>query len=63
MQGLMGPLFPSVSNVGPPLRMLSLGLFLVIVVIFFPKGVSSLLHKIHNYFRAETKKANNIERK
>jgi branched-chain amino acid transport system permease protein len=61
LHGLMGPLFPYVSNVGPPLRMLSLGLFLVIVVIFLPKGVSSLLPKIHNYFREETKKADKIE--
>jgi len=61
MQGLMGPLFPSVSNVGPPLRMLSLGLFLVIVVVFLPKGVSSLLYKIRNYFREETKEVNKLE--
>jgi branched-chain amino acid transport system permease protein len=58
-----GWLFPEVSFAGPYLRFLGLGIFLVIVVIFLPKGVSSLLHKIHNYFRAETKKANNIERK
>jgi branched-chain amino acid transport system permease protein len=55
LNGLMGPLFPNISNVGPPLRMLSLGLFLVIVVIFFPKGVSSLLHKINHYLRRELK--------
>jgi branched-chain amino acid transport system permease protein len=55
LHGLMGPLFPNISNVGPPLRMLSLGLFLVIVVIFFPKGVSSLLHKINHYLRRELK--------
>jgi branched-chain amino acid transport system permease protein len=59
----LGSLFPEVSFVGPYLRFLGLGVFLVIVVIFLPKGVSSLLHKIHNYFREETKKANNIERK
>ena len=55
LNGFMGPLFPNISNVGPPLRMLSLGLFLVIVVIFFPKGVSSLLHKINQYLRRELK--------
>jgi len=63
LQPALSPLFPAVSFVGPPLRFLGLGVFLVIVVIFLPKGVSSLLHKIHNYFREETKKANNIERK
>jgi len=42
--------------VGPYLRFLSLGIFLVIVVIFFPKGVTSILHRIINYFRNETKK-------
>ena len=63
LQPALSPLFPAVSFVGPPLRFLGLGVFLVIVVIFLPKGVSSLLHKIHNYFLAETKKANNIERK
>ena len=51
LQGLMGPLFPAVSNVGPPLRMLGLGVFLVIVVIFAPKGVTSLIHRIYNYLR------------
>jgi branched-chain amino acid transport system permease protein len=37
--------------VGPYLRLLGLGIFLVIVVIFLPKGVSSLLRKIYNYLR------------
>jgi len=59
LQSLMGPLFPNVSNVGPPLRMLCLGLFLVLVVIFLPKGISSLLPKIRDYFREEPKKGEN----
>jgi branched-chain amino acid transport system permease protein len=42
--------------IGPYLRFLGLGIFLVIVVIFFPKGVTSLLRKVYNYFREETKK-------
>jgi branched-chain amino acid transport system permease protein len=41
--------------VGPYLRFLALGIFLVIVVIFFPKGVTSIFHRIINYFRKETK--------
>lgn len=55
LQSLMGTLFPAVSNVGPPIRMLGLGLFLVVVVIFAPKGVASLLPKIYNYFSSDTK--------
>jgi branched-chain amino acid transport system permease protein len=43
-------------RVGSYLRFLGLGIFLVIVVIFLPKGISSLLRKIYNYFRTETKK-------
>lgn len=42
--------------VGPYIRFLGLGIFLVIVVIFFPKGVTSILRKMINYFRKETKK-------
>jgi branched-chain amino acid transport system permease protein len=56
LQPALSPLFPTVSNVGPPLRFLGLGIFLVIVVIFLPKGVSSLLRKIYNYLFTETKK-------
>lgn len=55
---------PDISNfliingirVGSYLRFLGLGIFLVIVVIFLPKGVSSLLRKLYNSFRTETKK-------
>jgi branched-chain amino acid transport system permease protein len=43
-------------RVGSYLRFLGLGIFIVIVIIFLPKGVSSLLRKIYHYFRAETKK-------
>jgi branched-chain amino acid transport system permease protein len=53
----LNPLFPGVSNVGPPLRLLGLGLFLIIVVIFLPKGLTSLLHKGYEFFREEPKKA------
>lgn len=53
--GVLSPVFPAVSNVGPPIRLLGLGIFLVIVVIFLPKGVTSLLHKIYHYLRKELK--------
>jgi branched-chain amino acid transport system permease protein len=52
LQGLLHPLFPSVSNVGPPLRMLGLGLFLVVVVVFAPNGVAPLIKKAYNYLRS-----------
>jgi len=52
LHGLLHPLFPSVSNVGPPLRMLSLGLFLLVVVIFAPKGVAPIFRRTYNYFRS-----------
>ncbi len=59
IQPFMGPLFPAVSSVGPPLRLIGLGLFLIIVVIFLPKGLTSLLHKAYDYFREDTSKAKN----
>jgi branched-chain amino acid transport system permease protein len=50
-EGLI-PLFPAVSNVGPPMRLLFLGLFLLVVVIFAPKGVTPLIKKAYNYLRS-----------
>jgi len=55
LQAALNPLFPAVSNVGPPIRLLGLGIFLVIVVVFLPKGVTSLLHKVYRYLRRELK--------
>ena len=52
----LSPLFPGVSNVGPPLRLLGLGIFLILVVIFLPKGVISLLHRGYDYLRLEPTK-------
>jgi branched-chain amino acid transport system permease protein len=49
------PLFPAVSNVGSPLRFLGLGLFLLVVVIFAPKGVTPLIKKAYNYLRSSLK--------
>jgi branched-chain amino acid transport system permease protein len=50
----LSPLFRGVTNPGPALRLLSLGLFLIVVVIFLPKGVTSLLHKGYDYLREDT---------
>ena len=49
------PLFPAVSNVGPPLRMLGLGLFLLVIVIFAPKGLTPLIKKAYHYLRRSLK--------
>jgi branched-chain amino acid transport system permease protein len=43
-------------HVGSYLYFLALGIFIVVVVIFLPKGVSSLLRKFYNSFSTETKK-------
>jgi branched-chain amino acid transport system permease protein len=51
LQRSLGWLFPGVSNVGPPLTYLAIGVFLVVIVIFAPKGVTSLIHRIYNYLR------------
>jgi branched-chain amino acid transport system permease protein len=56
LQLALSPLFPAVSNVGPPLRFLGLGIFLVVVVVFLPKGVTSLLHQLYDYLIKELKK-------
>jgi branched-chain amino acid transport system permease protein len=60
LNGLIGqdgliPLFPAVSNVGSPLRFLGLGLFLLVVVIFAPKGVTPLIKKAYNYLHSSLK--------
>jgi branched-chain amino acid transport system permease protein len=45
------PLFGGVSNVGPPLKFVGLGLFLILVVIFLPQGLIHLIRKAYNYLR------------
>jgi branched-chain amino acid transport system permease protein len=61
----LSPLFPGVSNsaVGPTLGLVGLGVFLIVVVIFLPKGITSLLHKAYDYLREDTSKAKKIEGK
>jgi branched-chain amino acid transport system permease protein len=52
----LSPLFRGVTNAGPALRLLGLGLFLIVVVIFLPRGITSLLHKGYDYLREDTSK-------
>ena len=49
LQSLMSPLFPAVSNVGPPIRHILLGIFLLLIVIFFPGGVLSIIRRSYDY--------------
>jgi branched-chain amino acid transport system permease protein len=55
LNGALGPYFPSVSNVGPPLSLLTIGIILIIIVIFAPKGLISIFHKIYKYLMSEQK--------
>jgi len=55
LQSALGTYFPSVSNVGPPLTLLGIGVFLVVIVIFAPKGVSSILHRAFKRLRPKQK--------
>jgi branched-chain amino acid transport system permease protein len=54
----VGFLFPSVSNAGPYLTALGLGLFFVAMIIFVPKGVTSLVPKVYNRLRGSINKGN-----
>jgi branched-chain amino acid transport system permease protein len=45
----LGSLFPGVSNVGAPLGFLIIGVILVIIVIFAPKGLEPQLRKLYKY--------------
>ncbi len=55
LNGALGMYFPSVSNVGPPLSLLAIGVILIVIVIFAPKGLISLLRKIYKYLMSEPK--------
>ncbi|MGE5533506.1 MAG: branched-chain amino acid ABC transporter permease, partial [Bacillota bacterium] len=55
LNGALGSYFPSVSNVGPPLSLLAIGIVLILIVIFAPKGLISLFRKIYNYLLSEPK--------
>jgi len=60
----LSPLFPGVGNkVGSALGFVGLGLFLIVVVIFLPKGITSLLHKLYDYLREDTSKTKKEKKK
>ncbi len=51
----LGGYFPGVSNVGPPIAFLIIGIILVLLVIFAPKGLISLFQKMYRYLVTEEK--------
>jgi branched-chain amino acid transport system permease protein len=53
LNSVLGSFFPAISDVGSQIRLIGLGIFLVVVVVFLPKGISSLLRKIYRYVRTE----------
>ena len=55
LRSQVGFLFPSVSNAGPYLRTLGLGIFFVAMIIFAPKGITSIIPKITSYFKTNKK--------
>jgi branched-chain amino acid transport system permease protein len=52
----LGPSFPNVGDVGPPLIYLVIGVILVVIVIFAPKGLVSVFQKAYKYFGSEPEK-------
>ena len=45
----LGQFFPEVSNVGAPLSFLIIGIILLVIVIFAPKGLEPQLRKLYKY--------------
>lgn len=53
----IGPYFPSISNVGSPISLIIIGIILVVIVIFAPKGLVSVFEKTYHYLtKPESKK-------
>jgi branched-chain amino acid transport system permease protein len=55
LSSTLGPLFPKVGYVGPPLTYLIIGVIMLLIVIFYPKGLTSLFRKFINYLLSEEK--------
>jgi ABC-type branched-subunit amino acid transport system permease subunit len=56
LSATLGPLFPQVGYVGPPLTYLIIGVILLLIVIFSPKGLNSLFRKFYNYLNTPSNK-------
>jgi branched-chain amino acid transport system permease protein len=59
----LGGLFPGVADVGPPLSLVFIGVILVLIVIFMPKGVISLYDKIRGSLASEDRQQKKKEAK
>jgi branched-chain amino acid transport system permease protein len=55
LSSTLGPLFPKVSYAGPPLTYLIIGIILLIIVIFSPKGLAPIFRRFLNYLASEDK--------
>jgi len=55
LSSTLGPFFPKVSYVGPPLTYLIIGVILLVIVIFLPKGLAPLFRKFLKYVVTEDK--------
>jgi branched-chain amino acid transport system permease protein len=55
LNSTLGPLFPKVGYVGPPITYLVIGVMLLVIVIFSPKGLSPLLRKFYKYIITDEK--------
>jgi len=55
LRSSLGAYFPGVSNVGPPIAFLIIGIILVLIVIFSPKGLAPLFSKFLKYLTSEEK--------
>lgn len=54
LQHSIGSIFPNIANVGPPVGWLFIGVLLLVIVIFSPKGLISLFQKAYNYILTHT---------
>jgi branched-chain amino acid transport system permease protein len=55
MRSGLGTYFPQVSNVGPPISYIVIGIILIVIVIFAPKGLISLFQKAFKYLNTESR--------
>lgn len=57
LSSTLGPLFPKVGYVGPPLTYVIIGVVLLVIVIFAPQGLTHQFRKLYSYIMTDEKKA------
>jgi branched-chain amino acid transport system permease protein len=55
LNATLGPLFPKVGYAAPPLTYLIIGVILLVIVIFSPKGLAPLFRRVINYLASDNK--------